>query len=180
MGDLIPFQMVRDRLFVLRGQRVMLSSDLAELYGVQPRVLVQAVMRNKDRFPPDFMFRLTRDEWSRLMVTSRALDNLKSQIVTSSSAHGGARKPPLAFTEQGIAMLSSVLKSKRAVQINIDIMRAFVHIRRWLISHRELGDRLESLEKKVDGQLKIVFAAIDALSEPPPSKPPRPIGFKLR
>jgi hypothetical protein len=179
MGEILPFKLVRDRLLVLRGQRVMLSSDLAELYGVPPRALAQAVKRNADRFPDDFMFRLTRDEWVRLMTSGAALGNLKSQTVTSRLGHGGQRKVPLAFTEQGIAMLSSVLKSKQAIQVNIEIMRAFGHIRRWLISHRELGERIEALEKKVDGKFKIVFQAIDVLSEPPPSPPPRRIGLRV-
>ncbi len=127
----------------------MLSADLAELYQVEPRVLVQAVKRNIARFPEDFMFQLTEEEFS----------NLKSQIVISS--WGGLRRAkPYAFTEQGVAMLSSVLRSKRAIQVNIEIMRAFVRLRRILASNVDLARKLDALEKKYDAQFKVVFEAI--------------------
>jgi hypothetical protein len=142
----------------------MLSTDLAELYEVEARVLVQAVKRNRERFPEDFMFQLTRAEYA----------NLKSQFVTSS--WGGARAAPYAFTEQGVAMLSSVLRSPRAVQVNIAIMRAFVKLREILGSHRDLARRLAEMERKYDGQFKAVFAAIHELMKPP-EKPRRRIGF---
>jgi hypothetical protein len=143
----------------------MLSTDLAELYQVEPRVLVQAVKRNITRFPQDFMFQLTEEEYS----------NLKSQIVISS--WGGLRRAkPYAFTEQGVAMLSSVLRSKRAIQVNIEIMRAFVRLRRMLASHADLARKLDELEKKYDAQFKVVFDAIKELMKPPESKK-RPIGF---
>jgi hypothetical protein len=143
----------------------MLSADLAELYQVEPRVLVQAVKRNIARFPEDFMFQLTAED----------LPNLKSQIVISS--WGGLRRArPYAFTEQGVAMLSSVLRSKRAIHVNIEIMRAFVRLRRMLASHADLARKLEALEKKYDAQFKIVFDAIRQLmASPEPKK--RPIGF---
>jgi hypothetical protein len=138
---------------------------LAELYQVEPRVLVQAVKRNIARFPEDFMFQLTEEEFS----------NLKSQIVISS--WGGLRRArPYAFTEQGVAMLSSVLRSKRAIQVNIEIMRAFVRLRRMLASHADLARKLEALEKKYDAQFRVVFEAIRELMKPPETKR-RPIGF---
>ncbi len=143
----------------------MLSADLAELYQVEPRVLVQAVKRNIARFPEDFMFQLTEEEFS----------NLKSQIVISS--WGGLRRAkPYAFTEQGVAMLSSVLRSKRAVQVNIEIMRTFVRLRRILASNVDLARKLDALEKKYDAQFKVVFEAIRELMKPPETKR-RSIGF---
>ena len=135
MNDLIPSERIEKRILLLRGQKVMLSTNLAELYEVEPRVLVQAVKRNSERFPEDFMFQLNLQE----------VRNLKSQIVISS--WGGKRSLPYAFTEQGVAMLSSVLNSKRAVQVNIEIMRAFVRLRALIASNKELAKRLDELEK---------------------------------
>jgi hypothetical protein len=143
----------------------MLDSDLAELYGVATKVLIQAVKRNIDRFPDDFMFQLTKQE----------LGNLRSQFVTSS--WGGRRYPPYAFTEQGVAMLSSVLRSDRAIHVNIEIMRAFVRLRQMLASNVELSRKLAALEKKYDAQFKVVFDAIRELMTPPAPKKKRPIGF---
>ena len=158
---------IENRIVLLRGERVMLSTDLAALYGVEPRVLVQAVKRNFDRFPDDFMFQLTREE----------LTNLKSQIVISS--WGGLRRAsPYAFTEQGVAMLSSVLRGARAVQVNIEIIRTFVRLRRMVASNAELARRLHELEKTYDVQFKTVFDAIRALMTPP-EKAPRSIGFRV-
>ena len=163
--SLIPVERIERSILLIRGQKVMLSTDLAELYQVEPRVLVQAVKRNIARFPKDFMFQLTEEEFS----------NLKSQIVISS--WGGLRRArPYAFTEQGVAMLSSVLRSKRAIQVNVEIMRAFVRLRRMLASNKELARRLDALEKKYDAQFKVVFDAIRELMKPPESKK-RPIGF---
>jgi len=163
--SLIPVERIERSILLIRGQKVMLSTDLAELYQVEPRVLVQAVKRNISRFPKDFMFQLTEEEFS----------NLKSQIVISS--WGGLRRArPYAFTEQGVAMLSSVLRSKRAIQVNVEIMRAFVRLRRMLASNKELARRLDALEKKYDAQFKVVFDAIRELMKPPESKK-RPIGF---
>jgi hypothetical protein len=161
----IPPERIERRILRIRGQNVMLSTDLAELYGVAPKVLVQAVKRNLKRFPEDFMFQLTKTE----------VANLKSQIVTSS--WGGARRAtPYAFTEQGVAMLSSVLRSPRAVQVNIAIMRAFVKLREIIASHKELARRLEEMESHYDAQFRAVFDAIRELMEPP-EKPRRRIGF---
>ncbi len=156
---------VERRILLIRGQKVMLSTHLAELYEVAPRVLVQAVTRNRERFPDDFMFQLNRKEFS----------NLKSQFVTSS--WGGIRRAaPYAFTEQGVAMLSSVLHSKRAVQVNIAIVRAFVKLRQVMASHRDLARRLDEMEQRYDCHFKIVFDAIRRLMQPP-EKPRRRIGF---
>ena len=144
----------------------MLDSDLAELYGVTTKRLNEQVRRNLSRFPDDFMFQLTESE-TRL---------LRSQIATSKEGRGGRRYLPYAFTEQGVAMLSSVLNSERAIKANIEIMRAFVRLRQILASHADLARKLEALEKKYDAQFKVVFDAIRELMKPPESKK-RPIGF---
>jgi hypothetical protein len=157
---------IESRIHVIRGQRVMLSTDLAELYGVLPKALVQAVKRNVGRFPADFMFQLR----------PREMQILKSQSVTSS--WGGARRArPYAFTEQGVAMLSSVLRSPRAVAVNVEIMRAFVRLRHVVASVAELGRKLDALEKRYDGRFRVVFEAIRELMSPPvPER--RRIGFR--
>ena len=168
MKSLVPSEQIENRIYFLRGQKVMFSTQLAELYEVEPRALVQAVKRNIERFPPDFMFQLSKAEFK----------NLKSQIVTSS--WGGLRRAaPFAFTEQGVAMLSSVLNSKRAVQVNIEIMRAFVRLRQIMSTHKDLARKLEALEKKYDAQFKVVFDAIRQLMTPPEAKK-RKIGFLVR
>lgn len=171
---------IASRILALREQRVMLDADLALLYGVETRVLVQAVKRNAARFPQDFMFQLSREEFV----------NLRSQSVISSSSHGGRRTAPYAFTEQGVAMLSSVLGSPRAVAVNIEIMRTFVKVRALAATHQDIGKRLAELEEKTErlsmqhdtfsrntrAQLKQVFDALRELMTPPePAK--RPIGF---
>ena len=144
----------------------MLDAALAELYGVTTFRLNEAVKRNSTRFPEDFKFRLTADEYNSLI----------SQIAISKPGRGGRRKLPYAFTEQGVAMLSSVLNSERAIQVNIAIMRAFVRMRKMLLSHEELARKVNALEGKYDAQFRVVFDAIRALMEPP--KPTRrPIGF---
>ena len=171
---------VAQRILTLRDQRVMLDSDLAELYGVQTKVLVQAIKRNAERFPVDFMFRLSSEEFA----------NLRSQFVTSSSGYGGRRYPPYAFTEQGVAMLSSVLNSSRAIAVNIEIMRAFVQVRALAATHQDLAKQLAQLQEKTEAlamshdtlgratrsQLKQVFEALRELMTPP-DPPKRPIGF---
>ena len=164
--SVVPVERIERHILLIRGQKVLLSGDLAILYGVEPRALVQAVKRNIMRFPPDFMFQLTKREFS----------NLKSQIVTSS--WGGLRRAtPYAFTEQGVAMLSSVLNSPRAVKVNIEIMRAFVRLRQMLTTNKELARRLDELERKYDAQFKVVFDAIRELMTP--SDPPEgSIGFR--
>jgi hypothetical protein len=170
--QLIPMETISRRILLIRGQKVMLDADLAALYEVSTGALNQAVRRNLDRFPPDFMFQLNKAE----------LRNWKSQIVISNPAAKMAiRKPPLAFTEQGVAMLSSVLHSRRAVQVNIAIMRAFVQLRLILATHRDLAEKLRTIEKKYDKQFKAVFEILRHLMSPlttPVTEPPkRPIGF---
>ncbi len=166
--SIVPVERIENRIYFLRGQKVMFSTHLAELYEVEPRALVQAVKRNIEKFPPDFMFQLSKAEFK----------NLKSQIVTSS--WGGLRRAtPYAFTEQGVAMLSSVLNSKRAVQVNIEIMRAFVRLRQLMSTHKDLARKLEALEKKYDAQFKVVFDAIRKLMTPPESGK-RKIGFIVK
>lgn len=175
----LPPQIER-RILALREQRVMLDADLAVLYGVETRVLVQAVKRNLARFPADFMFQLSAEEFA----------NLRSQTVTSSGGHGGRRSAPYVFTEQGVAMLSSVLGSPRAIAVNIEIMRTFVRVRALATTHGELARRLTELEAKTDVlvtrhdtfsrdtrlQLRQVFEALRELMTPPDT-PKRPIGF---
>ena len=148
---------------------------LAELYGVETKVLNQAVKRNMERFPEGFVFQLNLEEYESLRFQF-GTSSLRSQIVTSKSGSGGRRYLPLAFTEQGVAMLSSVLRSKRAIQVNIAIMKTFVKLREMLINHKDLAQKLEDLEKKYDAQFKVVFEAIRELMAPPQS-PRRRIGF---
>ena len=157
---------IADCILLIRQEKVLLDSDLAELYGVETRVLIQSVKRNADRFPSDFMFELSKQEFERL----------RSQIVTS-NARGGRRTPPYVFTEQGVAMLSSVLRSERAVQVNIAIMRAFVELRQFMNSHQELARKLGAMEQKYDEQFRIVFDAIRELMTPPEPNKKRPIGY---
>ena len=162
----LPAERILHSIHVLRGERVLLDADLAALYEVETRVLVQAVKRNLQRFPGDFMFQLSETEWT----------DLKSQSVISSS-WGGRRTAPYAFTELGVAMLSSVLNSERAIQVNISIMRAFTQLRGMLSAHADLARKMESLERKYDGQFRVVFEAIRELMTPPvPAK--KPIGFR--
>jgi len=165
--SIIPAVRIDETILWIRDERVILDQDLAVLYGVQTKAITQAVRRNVDRFPADFMFQLSGDEWKVL----------RSRIVTS-KGRGGRRYRPYAFTEQGVAMLSSVLKSKRAIEVNVEIMRAFVKLRRILASHAALDRKLRELEKKYDASFKAVFDAIRQLSLPVPPKKGRPIGFK--
>jgi phage regulator Rha-like protein len=164
--SLIPVDRIEKAILLIRGQKVMLDVDLAELYGVETKMLVRAVKRNINRFPTDFMFQLSKEEF----------DNLRFHFGTS-SYWGGRRYPPYAFTEQGVAMLSSVLRSQRAIQVSIEIMRAFIRLRQMLASHVELARKLDALEKKYDAQFKQVFEAIRQLMAPPEPKR-RPIGFR--
>ena len=166
--SIVPAERIERAILVLRGHRVMLDADLASLYDVETRVLVQAVKRNIERFPDDFMFQLTADEFERLKSQS---------VISTPPGRGGRRTAPYAFTEQGVAMLSSVLRSSRAVQVNIEIMRAFVRLRRLLQQNADLARKLAALEKKYDSQFKVVFDAIRELMMPHP-KPKRRIGFE--
>jgi phage regulator Rha-like protein len=165
IGIVVP-EVIEKKIVLLRGQKVILDSQIAELYGVETKVLKRAVRRNKDRFPADFMMQLTGEE----------AEILRCQFGTSS--WGGRRYLPYAFTEQGVAMLSSVLQSKRAIQVNIEIMRAFVRLREILATHKDLARKLEELEQKYDKQFRVVFEAIRELMTPPsPAK--RRIGFDV-
>lgn len=167
----------------VRGERVLFDADLASLYGVTTKALNQAVKRNAARFPDDFMFRLTSSEWTAIRSRSIAISPTGrnwSQIVTSSSKHRGAPYQPYAFTEQGVAMLSSVLRSVRAVEVNIAIMRTFVQLRRLMDSNRELARKIEAMEQKYDEQFRVVFDAIKRLIAEDQSRkatPKRRIGF---
>jgi len=154
---------------LIRGQKVMLDADLAALYHVPTRVLVQAVKRNLARFPGDFMFQLRGEEARRL----------RSRIVISNVGRGGRRYPPYAFTEQGVGMLSSVLRSPRAIRVNVEIMRAFVRLRGLLASNQVLAKKVDALEKKYDSQFKVVFDAIRRLMASPITGR-HPIGFRPR
>ena len=165
-----PALALAQRIHTVRGHKVMLDADLAELYGVPTKALLQAVKRNRERFPPDFVFPLTDHE----------VAVLRSQIVTSNApppGRGGRRTAPYAFTEQGVAMLSSVLRSNRAVQVNVEIMRAFVRLRGLVARDQDLSRRLDALESRYDRQFKVVFDAMRELMTPPRPAPKRRIGF---
>ena len=169
-GNLVPVEVIERRIYLIRSQKVMIDSDLAELYQVPSKALNLAVRRNSMRFPGDFMFQLSQEE----------ADSLWFQIETSKTGRGGRRYLPYAFTEQGIAMLSSVLNSGRAVLVNIAIMRAFVKLREIMSTHKDLAHKIEVLERKYtkhDEQIQLVFDAIKKLLQPPAS-PKRRIGFR--
>ena len=165
----IPVERIERRIYLIRGHKVMLDSDLAELYSVPTRTLNQAVSRNLDRFPEDFMFRLDQEEVSELN---------RSQSVIGSQKHRDPRYPPSVFTEHGVPMLSSVLRSERAVQVNIAIMRAFGRLREMLATYKNLARKLEAMERKYDAQFRVVFDELRKLMEPPSEKPRRAIGFQ--
>lgn len=169
MDALIPIEVVERKIFLVRGQKVMIDRDLAELYRVATKVLNQAVKRNIKRFPEDFMFTLTLSEKNELVTICDRFRTLKHSTVT-----------PYAFTEQGVAMLSSVLNSERAVQVNIAIMRAFVKLREMIYTNKELAHKLEQLERKIekhDEEIKLIFDAIRQLMTPPETKKVK-IGFR--
>ena len=167
--DFISNERIQQAIYLIRGEKVMLDRDLALLYEVETKVLNRAVKRNLQRFPLDFMFQLTPEE----------AENLRCQIGTSSLRHGGRRYLPHVFTEQGVAMLSSVLNSERAILVNIEIMRAFVRLRQLLASNAELSRRLDELESKYDTQFRVVFEAIRELMTTP-SRARKEIGFRAR
>ena len=174
--SLIPAERIEREILLIRGHKVMLDRDLAELYEVPTKVLNQSIKRHRDRFPEDFMFQLTMEEAKTWWVRNRDT-RLRSQTVTLKRGQH-IKYRPYAFTEHGVLMLSSVLNSERAIQVNIEIMRAFVRLRQMLASHIELARKLEELEKKYDAQFKIVFDAIRQLMAPPEPEPPKKrIGF---
>jgi len=169
--SLILAERIENSILLIREEKVIFDENLAFLYGVPTQVLIQAVKRNIDRFPSDFMFQLGKEEFA----------SLRSQIGTSNrrSGRGSRRYPPYALTQEGVAMLSSVLNSLRAIQVNIEIMRTFVNLRKILSSHAELAHKLEALEKKYDPQFKVVFDAIRQLMAPKEA-PKKRIGFQLK
>ncbi len=167
-AEVVPVADIERAIRAIRGQRVMLDEDLARLYGVEVKVRNQSVKRNIARFPADFMFQLTSDEAQA--VRSRTV------VSMAGKGRGGRRHAPYALTEQGVAMLSSVLRSPRAIEVNIEIMRTFVRLRRLLLANAELARKLAALEKKVNTQFQIVFAVIEELMQPP-EKPKKRIGF---
>ncbi|OGE73947.1 MAG: DNA-binding protein [Candidatus Doudnabacteria bacterium RIFCSPLOWO2_02_FULL_42_9] len=169
-NNLLISERIESKIYLIRGKKVMFDGDLAELYGVETKMLNRAVRRNRDRFPVDFMFQLNQKE-------IKIWENLRFQFGTSSLGHGGRRYPPMVFTEQGIAMLSSVLNSKGAIQVNIQIMRTFTKLREMLATNRELREKIEKLERKYDQRFKIVFNAIRNLLSTE-TKPTKEIGFK--
>jgi ORF6N domain len=166
----VSVQFIERRIYLIRGHKVMIDVDLADLYGVLTKALNQQVQRNRKRFPEDFMFQLTKEE----------AENLRSQIVTSRSAHGGRRSLPYAFTEPGVAMLSSVLNSERAIEVNITIMRAFIRLRQMLETNEELNRKFAAVIRKLsthDKYFKVVFDELKKLTEQPNARR-KPIGFK--
>lgn len=185
MTNIIPKpENLASMVLAIRGEKVLLDTDLAELYGVEARALNQAVARNRSRFPDDFMFQLTTEEWERVrsqtVTASDAKGGNSSQTVMTTRKHRGIAYRPYAFTEQGVAMLSSVLRSQRAVEVNIAIMRTFVQLRRLMDSNRDLARRIEAMEMRYDEQFSAVFDAIKQLiseDQAKKSKPNRPIGF---
>ena len=167
--SLIPAEIIERSILFIRGQKIMLDETLAKLYQTETRILTKAVKRNIERFPRDFMFQLTKEEW----------DTLRSRFGISKPKRGGRRYVPYAFTEQGVAMLSSVLKSKRAIQVNIEIMRTFIRLHRLLASQEKLAHQLQALEKKYDKRFKVVFDVLRQLMTPAEPKH-EPIGFHDR
>jgi ORF6N domain len=164
---MLPAESITNKIYFIRDHNVMLDRDLAKLYGIKTKALKQAVSRNTDRFPDGFMFRLDKKEF----------EHWRSQFVTSNSGDKmGLRHPPMVFTEQGVAMLSSVLNSKRAIQVNIQIIKTFVRLRQMMLDHKELQKKIEDMEEKYDRQFKIVFDAIKQLLAEE-KKPKRTIGF---
>jgi len=173
MNDLVPQEVIERKIYLIRGHKVMLDSELALLYGVKTKNLNKAVKRNIGRFPEDFMFQLTFSEF----------ESLRFQFGTSKKGRGGRRYFPLVFTEQGVAMLSSILNSEQAIRVNIVIMRAFVKLRQILSTHKELAHKLKELESKIekhDGEIRSIFDAIRQLMAPPPAKPRVITGFRPR
>ncbi|UCD35973.1 MAG: ORF6N domain-containing protein [Nitrospiraceae bacterium] len=168
MSELIPIEVIEKKIYVIRRHKVMLDSDLSELYGVETKVLNRAVRRNLDRFPGDFMFQLTKNEY----------DNLRFQFGTS--RWGGRRYAPYVFTEQGVSMLSSILNSKQAIQVNILIMRTFVNLRKTLSTHKALGRKMGLIEQRIEEQDKKIYTIFEAIRQlmSPSEKQKRKIGFK--
>jgi len=177
MKNLIPQETIEKKIYLIRGHKVMLGKELASLYGVSSKRLNEQVKRNIRRFPDDFMFQLTKEE---VLMFQTGTSNSRSQFATLKQGQN-IKYLPYAFTEQGVAMLSSVLNSERAIQVNIAIMRAFVKLKQILYAHKELVHKLDELERKIekhDVDIQSIFRAIRQLMAPPPEKPRRMIGFK--
>lgn len=176
MKNLIPIERIESKIYLIRGQKVMLDRDLAELYGIETRGLNKAVTRNLERFPADFMFQLNREECKNLMFQFGT-----SSLVVGKAGWGGTRKLPRAFTEQGVAMLSSVLRSKRAIRVNIAIMRAFVRLKQALALHKELADKFKELEARVDGHDTAIVQIVEEIRRiiQVEEKPRGKIGFAV-
>ncbi|MFA5926125.1 MAG: ORF6N domain-containing protein [Parcubacteria group bacterium] len=179
---IVPSEIIENRIFMIRGKKVMFDRDLARLYGVKTFVLNQAVKRNKKRFPIDFMFQLNKEEaevWRSQIVTSNSGDSLRSQNVILEKGRGHYSKYlPYVFTEQGVAMLSSVLRSERAIRVNIQIMRTFTKIREMIISNKALREKIEAMEGKYDRKFKVIFVAIRRLMEKDEIEPIKITGFR--
>ena len=176
MKDLVPQEIIERKIYLIRGHKVMLDRELARLYRVPTKRLNEQVKRNLKRFPDDFMFQLTKEE---VLILQAGAGDLRSQIATSK--RGGLRYAPYVFTEQGVAMLSSILKSETAIQVNIAIMRVFVKLKQVLSTHKELAHKLNELERKIerhDEDIRSIFEAIRQLMAPPSYKPKRRIGFR--
>ena len=169
MATTVPMERITNKIYLVRGQKVMLDRDLAELYDVETKILKRAVKRNIDRFPNDFMFQLSKKEF----------EDWRCQFGTSNGDKMGLRYAPMAFTEQGVAMLSSVLNSQRAIQVNIQIIRAFTRLRQMLSSHKDVKKKIEAMEEKYDQQFQLVFEAIKQLLETD-AKPRKQIGFIIK
>lgn len=166
--ELVPVEVIESRIFIIRGHKVMIDRDLSSLYGVTTKALNQAVKRNQKRFPDDFMFLLSDQEKEELVTNCDRFENLKHSTVN-----------PLAFTEQGVAMLSSVLNSETAIFVNIQIMRTFTKLRKMFVGYKELKEKIENIESKYDGQFREVFDAINKLIDPPTEEEKKlEIGFK--
>lgn len=181
---MIPDELVINKIYLVRGQKVMFDFDLAELYGVETRALNQAVKRNASRFPGDFMFQLSKKEWGflRSQIVISSGESNSSQFVMSSKKHRGSVYLPYVFTEQGVAMLSSVLKSETAIRVNIQIIRVFTRMRAMLLTHKDILLQLEKIEKKLTGHdedIALVFEYLKKLLNPP-QPPRRKIGFKRK
>lgn len=179
--QIIPIETIQQKIYLIRGEKVMFDRDLAMLYGVETKVLNQAVKRNKKRFPSDFMFQLNKKEadiFSRFQFGIFNDDNSRSQIVTLKRGHN-IKYSPYVFTEQGIAMLSSVLNSERAIQVNIQIMRIFTSLRKMLMTHKELREKIEAMEKKYDKKFAIIFETIKLLLKED-ATPKKRIGFECK
>jgi hypothetical protein len=184
--SLIPVERIERTILLIRGQKILLDNDLASLYGVETKRLLEAMKRNIERFPDDFMFQLTWEE-ADILKSQTVISNLQDEGKDSLRSQNATLKRgkhlkyrPYAFTEQGVAMLSSVLRSPRAVAVNIEIMRAFVRLRQMLLSHADLARKINALENKYDSQFKVVFDALRQLMQPPATKPKRPIGFHAK